>query len=153
MNNVSICCMQETEVQKDFPDTLLNCNGFCLELETCTDKKRSGIYLKNDINYTRRKDLEKNDVHIVIVDVTAETKFRLINVYRSFSPPGGSTATNCFNEQLNIIKKALGKNCYIMGDFNLDGGKDLRPDYSNMILLNRLKNFIAESNLIQVVDA
>ena len=39
-----------------------------------------------------------------------------------------------------------------MGDFNLEGGNNLRPDYTNKFLLNNLKNFAAESNMIQVVD-
>ena len=39
-----------------------------------------------------------------------------------------------------------------MGDFNLEGGNNLRPDYSNRLLLNTLKNFAAEHNFIQVVD-
>ena len=39
-----------------------------------------------------------------------------------------------------------------MGDFNLDGGHDIRPEYSNRLLLNTLKEFATESNLIQVVD-
>ena len=35
-NNVSICCLQETEVQVNFPEKLLNCGGFTLELEQNT---------------------------------------------------------------------------------------------------------------------
>ena len=39
-----------------------------------------------------------------------------------------------------------------MGDFNLDGGMNIRPDYSNKLLLNHLRDFSIESDLIQVVD-
>ena len=39
-----------------------------------------------------------------------------------------------------------------MGDFNLDGGSNLRHDYSNRILLDTLNNFALNENLIQVVD-
>ena len=33
MSNVNVCCLQETEVQTDFPESLLNTGGFNLELE------------------------------------------------------------------------------------------------------------------------
>ena len=39
-----------------------------------------------------------------------------------------------------------------MGDFNLDGGMNIRPDYCNKLLLNHLRDFSTESDLIQVVD-
>ena len=39
-----------------------------------------------------------------------------------------------------------------MGDFNLDGGENLRSDYSNRLLLNTLRDFATDLNLIQVVD-
>ena len=31
--NISVCCMQETEVLNDFPEDQLNYNGYTLELE------------------------------------------------------------------------------------------------------------------------
>ena len=37
-NNIDVCCLQETEVPKDFPESILSCNGFKLELEKCEDK-------------------------------------------------------------------------------------------------------------------
>ena len=40
-NNVGICCLQETEIQIGFPENILNCNGYNLELEMNTVKKES----------------------------------------------------------------------------------------------------------------
>ena len=128
-NNVGVCCLQEVEVQMNFPEKLLNCGGFNLELELNTYKKRAGIYVKQDINYTRRSDLEKEDFHIVIVDVILNVKIRIINVYRTFRPSNGMNPIQFFVEQLHIIRNALCANCYVMGDFNLDAKMNHRLEY------------------------
>ena len=151
-NKISICCLQETEVPNNYPEDQLNCNKYLLELEMSSQKRRAGIYLSSDLNYVRRIDLEKADCHIVIVDVLANVKFRLINVYRSFHPPGGVSPSDFFSAQLSIIRNALCKNCLVMGDFNLDHGRDLRQDYCNMTLLKTLRDFTSEMKLLQVVD-
>ena len=75
-------------------------------------KRRVGIYLRSDVSYIRRLDLETEDCHVVVV---AEENLRLINVYRSFHPPGGLSASNFFIKQLSIVKNALCKNCCVMG--------------------------------------
>ena len=36
-NKLSVCCLQETEIPVNYPETLLNCGGYNLELETNTD--------------------------------------------------------------------------------------------------------------------
>ena len=133
---LSVCCLQETEVPKNYPVEVLNCNDYVLELEESMQKSRVGIYLRNDVIYQRRTDLEDTNCHIVVVDVSCEIKIRIINVYRTFRPPDGSSSTEFFLKQISVLKKALCKNCYIMGDFNLDGGMNIRPDYCNKLLLN-----------------
>ena len=54
--------MQETEVPSNFPIKALNCNNYNLELESCDIKRRTGIYLRTDIAYRRRSDLEEDNV-------------------------------------------------------------------------------------------
>ena len=93
-NNVNICCLQETEIPKNFPEKILDCGGFQLELELNKEKRRAGIYLSTNLKYVRRNDLQKEDYHIVIVDVFLKVKVRIINVYRSFRPPNGLNSTN-----------------------------------------------------------
>ena len=46
---------------------VLNCGGYTLELESNLDKKRVGIYIQNEIKYVRRNDLEKENVHVLII--------------------------------------------------------------------------------------
>ena len=78
-NKISICCLQETEIGDNFPENILNFGGYNIELEGNSEKKRTGIYLRSDVKYNRRHDLEKNDMHVVIVDVMCDVKIRIIN--------------------------------------------------------------------------
>ena len=151
-NKVKICCLQETEIQSGFPENVLNCGGYSIELEMNSEKKRAGIYVSSDIDYNRRKDLELENMHVVIIDVKTEVQFRIINIYRSFHPPGGISADSFFVNQLSLIRKALCYNCYIVGDFNLDLGMANRPDYSNKLTLEKLENFANAENLTQIVS-
>ena len=74
-NNVKICCLQETEIDVNFPEAELSCKNFNLELEENSSKRRVGIYLNTTINYVRRKDLELPDHHIVVIDIITDKNF------------------------------------------------------------------------------
>ena len=150
--NIGICCLQETEVAINFPENVLNCGGFYLELELSTGKKCAGILVKNGTKYVRRNDLEVEDFHIVIVDIMANVKIHIINVYRSFRPPNQMTSNFFFAEQLKIITGALCANCYVMGDFNLDAKMLHRQDYQRNIPLKLLTDFALANDLSQLVE-
>ena len=75
------------------------------------------------------------------------TKIRIINTYRSFRPPGGKSASEFFKFQLEILRTATSSNCFIMGDFNLDGGMNIRQDYGEFQLLVLLHTFAHENNI------
>ena len=130
---------------------ILNSGDYILELESNTVKKRVGIYLQKDIGYIRRYDLEKPDLHIVIIDVLASKKFPVIILHRSFRPQGGVSPEIFFAAQIEVVKNALTKNCLVMGDFNLDVRMALRNDYIYKIPLSRLTDFTDANNLIQLV--
>ena len=114
-------------------------------------KKRSGIYIRKDTKYVRRKDLEKENHHIVVIDIIVNVKIRLICIYRSFRPQDSSTPNSFFDTQLGTIKNALTSNTYLLGDFNLDARMEMRPDYDRKVPLSCLVNFALENNLIQIV--
>ena len=147
--SISICCLQETEINTGFPEEILNCNGYVLELEKNDTKKRTGIYIHKDLKYKKRFDLECDNMHIVIIDIVAVKPIRVINVYRSFRPLD-RTPIRFFEEQINVIKNALCKNCYILGDFNLDARMDSRPDYDRKIPLAILNDFANNKNIMQI---
>ena len=111
--------MQETEICADFDEDLVQLLGFVLELETNVTKKRVGMYIKSDLSYRRRFELEGKDSNVIIIDLVDERKTRIINLYRTFNPVG-MTARNKFIQQLKIVKHALTNNSILLGDFNLD---------------------------------
>ena len=137
--------MQETEIQTNYPESTLNGNSYELELELSTTKKWSGIYLKSELNYFRRADLEKK-TFTSIVDIKLAVQIRIICIYRSFRPPNQMTPDNFFLEQLRIIQNALCSNCYVVGDFNLDANMCNCLDYGCRIPLKLLTDFALENN-------
>ena len=150
-NFVDVCGLQETEIPMNYPEHILNSGGFTLELELNSEKKRAGIFIRKDISYKRRLDLERENTHLLIIDVKAEVPFRVINVYRSFRPQGLMSADALFKAQLDLIKGALSPNCFVIGDFNLDASMAFRDDYYNKKLLRSLIDFTLENNLDQIV--
>ena len=150
-SNIKICCLQETKIPMGFPESVLNCSGYNLELENNSVKKRVGVYLQKDVNYIRRYDLEKEDHHIVIIDVKTDILIRVISLYRSFQPQGGISPETLFTAQIGVLKNSITKNCFIFGDFNLDIDMEHRPDYMYKIPLGHLTDFATQFNLKQLV--
>ena len=89
-------------------------------------------------------------MHIVVIDVMLDVKIRVISLYRSFRPETLSP-NEFFKGQLGVLKNAIEKNCFIMGDFNLDAGMEDRRDYGYKIPLELLASFALENDLLQVV--
>ena len=67
-NKLDILCLQETELESNYPSDILAFKGFAFEAENNRNKIRTGIYIKDTLSYTRRRDLEKEDSHIIIID-------------------------------------------------------------------------------------
>ena len=82
-NEIDICCLQETEIVKDYPENLLIFPGYSLELEKNDLKTRVGMYVSKTIRYKRRKDLEGLNNHLVIIDILDKKDTRLINILAS----------------------------------------------------------------------
>ena len=67
---IDICCLQECEVPNTVDESTLTFPGYKIELEDNDIKKRTGIYIRNNISYQRRRDLEETNNNIVIIDVS-----------------------------------------------------------------------------------
>ena len=67
-NDIDILCMQEIELENDFDCNLMRIPGFVFEAES-SKKKRVGCFVRDNIKYTRRNDLEKVNSHILIIDI------------------------------------------------------------------------------------
>ena len=102
-NKIDICCLQETDLESDYPTDILTFKGYSFETEINSHKSRCGIYISNTTTYTRRQDLEGKDSHLVIIDINDQLKTRIINIYRSFNPPHGHTQRNLFENQIKIL--------------------------------------------------
>ena len=101
---IDICALQEVEIQHGYDCNQLSSKDYRLEVEKVSGKARIATAIKNNINYTRRNDLEKEDSSVIIIDLNSNPKLRLINIYRSFNPPKNKNALTAFKEQIEIIK-------------------------------------------------
>ena len=150
-NDINVLCLQETEVPFDFPINLLTFKGFNYESESNLIKSRCGMYVSDKISYVRRNDLEKNNMHLMIIDINDSNKTRLINVYRPFNPPTNQNQLQFFQAQLELMKSNTTPSTFILGDFNLDQKKIYDHSYSHKNYFASLDEAFSPLNLIQLV--
>ncbi len=151
-NNIDVLCMQETELDCNLDHDLMSFNKYRYETEDNSIKSRVGCYINSSIDYTRRRDLEESDLHLVILDIKSHKNLRLINIYRPFNPRNGSSPREFFNMQLNIIRRSCTSNTIILGDFNLDWNMKGKRDYAFGNYYADMDEAISGLNLIQMVD-
>ena len=58
---LDIICLQETDIEPNYPLNILSIKGYDFLSENNTIKARAGIYIYDSIPYQRRNDLEKQD--------------------------------------------------------------------------------------------
>ena len=153
---IDICCLQETEIASDFPVVALSSRDYIFESETNDVKSRTGVYIRSNINYERRRDLEGSNNGIIIIDFHSHKQYRLVNLYRVFNPQNGRTQIENFQAQLDIIQNAMSndsnKNVLITGDFNLDDSKRYSLNYHNHNLFSKLHEKFDPLGLVQLVN-
>jgi hypothetical protein len=81
-------------------------------------KARIGIYIRDNLSYIRRYELEGVDSHLIIIDMFGLKQFHRINIYRCFNPQDGSTGREKFISQLLLIKSAFVPGTLLSSDFN-----------------------------------
>ena len=151
-NEIDILAMQEIELESNFDCNLLSIPGFTLETENTRNKKRVGIYIRNNVKYERCTLLEEEDNNLVIIDVIVENiSRRIVNIYRSFNPPG-LTAKDLFIRQCRLVRVAFNSGTIFLGDFNLDYRKKHDVNYSNANLFAVLDEGFDDLNLLQLVN-
>ena len=115
-------------------------------------KARTAIIIKDSIQYTRREDLEKEGLGIVIIDIKIPQIHRIINLYRSFNPQNGMSPMDFFENQLQIIKDAStstdGAQIILSGDLNLDESKRYANDYCGKIFFDKLNTLVDDLSII-----
>ena len=152
---IDICLLQEVEIDKDYSHLLLSSRNYKIEIENNTGKARCAIAIKNNINYIRRNDLVDPNLGLVVIDVDNVNKYRLVNVYRQFTPPDNLSQTEHFTKQLDCIKNLStqinDRKLIIAGDFNLDDLKRHSISYQHKHLFSLQNELFDELNLIQLV--
>jgi hypothetical protein len=153
---INICCLQECEIDPNQDEKTLTLPNYKIELEDNVYKKRTGIYIHNSVEYERQRHLEEPNNHIVIIDLKCKKEYRIINVYRSFSPNNNITPTERFKNQLKIIKNAMNANpnkkTIILGDFNLDYNRIYQSNDNFSTLYEHLLAVFDPLGLIQLVN-
>ena len=67
--------------------------------------------MKNGIDYVRRADLELRNNGMIILDIKMKSKYRLINLYRSFNPTDGSSQRDFHKQTKQKLSSTIIKNC------------------------------------------
>ncbi len=151
-NKITVCCLQETELDPNLNENLLTFPGYSLEVERNDVKRRVAMYVSNRLEYRRREDLEGPNNHIVIIDILGMMPLRIITIYRTFKPQDNNTPKAKFESQLESIRHSVTNNTIILGDFNIDYSKKFDTSYTNKHLFNDFETSLSHFGLYQHVN-
>ena len=157
-HSIDILCIQEAEIKHDDDTSLLDIQGYSVEIEkeVYMEKCRTMLYVKNSIKYTRQITIEKPGGHIILLKIECENKvICLASIYRTYKLTGHESHLQAFQEQIEILQTFMnangGENCIIMGDMNLDERRRSDRSYHLHKLYQMWDNFERERCLIQMV--
>jgi exonuclease III len=152
-NKIDILCLQEAEVLEDYNIEAYKIRGYTLETEKSLphQTKRTSMYIRSDIKYQRRHELELPESHIIAI--TLDTGIGIAAVYRSYKLTHKPTHLLAFEEQISILTSFISKHSrsIILGDFNLDYNKRNEPSYHHRTLFDRMIEFEDQNELLQTV--
>ncbi len=151
-NEIDVLCVQETELIANLDHDLMSFKNFNYESEINDVISRVGLLINSGLDYTRRRDLEGTNNHVIIIDIMSTKTTRIINIYRPFNPRSGIHPRQFFISQLNLIKHAMTPNTVLMGDLNLDWSKKDSGQYAFRQYFSDFEEALGGSNLTQMVD-
>ena len=149
---IDILCLQETELEINLHHNLMSFPGYIYESEMNKTQSRVGCYVKSNISYVRRIDLEGQDSHLIILDIKAKNNKHIINIYRPFNPQNNVRPLEFFKFQIDLIHSAYNYDTILMGDINLDWNKKGNHNYHFKNYFNYMEERMGEQNLIQLVN-
>ena len=150
-NNIDILTLQETELSQEIEPNVLQIMDYVVEIDENNQKRRVVTYVKNTIMYKRRYDLEKANLHTIILDVGIISTTRIISIYRTFKPQDNSSPRENFRNQLNVINAATTNSTILLGDFNLDDHRRFQVDYAQRMLFQDFEEILGHHHFIQHV--
>ena len=85
---IDILCIQEAEVEIGEEEKDYAIDGYRMELENSTSKRRTMVYIDKNVSYTRKTQMEKKDAHMILLDVKTGTgSLSLVAMYRTYKLP------------------------------------------------------------------
>ena len=153
-NNIDIICLQEVEIAETVDLSLLELNGYAMEVEKGQGKRRTMMYIRNTLHYQRNEDKEKPNSHVILITVKEKNKtIKIASLYRAFKLTTQSTHKEEFADQLEIVKSHLIGDLpgVLIGDFNIDYNRKGNPNYNHHVLCELLSKFEDEMHMTQLV--
>ena len=153
-NKIDIICLQEVELSHEDDLTLMEINGYTMEIERSSEKRRSMMYISNSIQYERHHTKEKENSHVILISIMENNKIiQLASVYRTFKLSSNKTHKEEFADQLQVIREFLqnDKASLVIGDLNLDYNKKGLLSYNHHAMFTQLEELESEMNLYQLV--
>jgi endonuclease/exonuclease/phosphatase family metal-dependent hydrolase len=158
-HSIDILCIQEAEIKYDDDTSLLDIQGYSVEIEKGiqNEKRRTMLYVKNSVKYVRQIQTEKSGAHIMLLKIECDNKsVCLASIYRTYKLTGHISHLQAFQEQLDILQVFMdanqGENFIIMGDMNLDERRRSDRSYNLHQLYQLWDEFERERNLTQMVN-
>ena len=150
-NNIDVLNLQERELGPHIDLNNFNIKGYALEVETNENKKRVATYIKTSIQNKRRNNLEKLNLHLIILNIQANPQVRVIMLYRTFRPQDASSPREHFQNQLHLINEAITNNTILLGDMNMDENKRYAINYNKRSMFRYFDEIIGHHQYTQHV--
>jgi endonuclease/exonuclease/phosphatase family metal-dependent hydrolase len=153
-NKIDIICLQEVELSCEDDLSLLEINGYVMEVEKSSGKKRSMLYISNAIQYERHHEKEQENSHVILISITQNNKtVQLASIYRAFKLSSNKTHKEEFADQLKVIREFIGNEraSLLIGDLNLDYNKKGLLSYNHHAMFTQLEEMQNDLNLSQLV--
>ena len=149
-SSYDIICVSETKLNQNILNQDLELHGFHLPIRKDREENNGGgllIYIKRNVHFERRQDLESNEIENIWAEVTCHQKKFLLGLF--YRPPESpSEYWNLFENNIDIATDT-NMDMLIMGDFNHDMLK-FNPNSKLLRILTKynIQNMINEPTRI-----
>lgn len=121
LSDYDIICISESKLNDSISDSSISIDGYRQPLRKDRPTNNGGglvIYIKNNIHYKRRSDLELPNIETIWVEINALNRKFLLGLF--YRPPNSSV--DFWFSLENILENAVDHNLdlIILGDFNYD---------------------------------
>lgn len=121
LSDYDIICISESKLNDSISDSSISIDGYRQPLRKDRPINNGGglvIYMKNNIHYKRRSDLELPNIETIWVEINALNRKFLLGLF--YRPPNSSV--DFWFSLENILENAVDHNLdlIILGDFNYD---------------------------------